>query len=62
VIGEVKPEAKLSKEAEELVQKREQARKAKDWKTADEIRLQLKAMGVTIEDTSQGVKWRLEKR
>ena len=62
VIGEVKEEAKLSKEAEELVQKREQARRAKDWKTADQIRMQLKAMGVIIEDTSQGVKWRLEKR
>jgi len=61
VIGEIKKEVKLSKEAEELVQKREQARKAKDWKTADEIRTQLKAMGVIIEDTSQGVKWRVEK-
>jgi cysteinyl-tRNA synthetase len=62
VIGEVKKEGKLSKEAEQLIMKREEARKAKDWKTADQIREQLKAMGVIIEDTSQGVKWRLEKR
>jgi cysteinyl-tRNA synthetase len=51
----------LPKEAEELILKREEARKAKDWKTADEIRQQLKAMGISIEDTSQGVKWRFSK-
>jgi len=51
----------LPKEAEELIRKREEARKAKDWKTADKIREQLKAMGVIIEDTAQGVKWRIEK-
>ncbi len=61
VIGEVKKEEKLPKEAEELILKREEARKAKDWKTADEIRAQLKAMGIIIEDTPQGVKWRIQK-
>jgi cysteinyl-tRNA synthetase len=62
VIGEIKKEEKLPKEAEELIRRREEARKAKDWKTADDIRQQLKAMGILIEDTSQGVKWRIEKR
>ncbi len=62
VIGEVKKEEKLPKEAEELIRKREEARKAKDWKKADQIRAQLKAMGIIIEDTPQGVKWRVEKR
>jgi cysteinyl-tRNA synthetase len=62
VIGEIKGEEKLPKEAEELIRKREEARKAKDWKAADKIREQLKAMGVIIEDTAQGVKWRIEKR
>jgi cysteinyl-tRNA synthetase len=62
VIGEVKREEKLSREAEELILKREEARNTKDWKTADEIRQQLKAMGISIEDTPQGVKWRIEKR
>jgi cysteinyl-tRNA synthetase len=61
VIGEVKKEPKLPKEAEELIRKREDARKTKDWKTADQIREQLKSMGITIEDTAQGVKWRIEK-
>ena len=62
VIGEVKKEEKLPKEAEELIHKREEARKAKDWETADKIREQLRAMGIIIEDTPQGVKWRIEKR
>jgi cysteinyl-tRNA synthetase len=62
VIGEVKKEEKLPKEAEEMVLERERARKAKDWKTADEIRQRLRAMGILIEDTPQGVKWRIEKR
>jgi cysteinyl-tRNA synthetase len=62
VIGEIKKEEKLPKEAEELILKREEARRAKDWKTADEIRQRLKEMGILIEDTSQGVKWRIGKR
>jgi len=52
----------LPKEAEELIRRREEARKAKDWKTADRIREELRAMGITIEDTSQGVRWRIEKQ
>jgi cysteinyl-tRNA synthetase len=61
VIGEIRKEDKLPKEAEELIQRREEARKAKDWKKADEIRERLNAMGIVIEDTSQGVKWRIER-
>ncbi|MCS7096397.1 MAG: cysteine--tRNA ligase [Nitrososphaerota archaeon] len=52
----------LPKEAEELIRKREEARKVKDWKTADQIREQLRAMGIIIEDTPQGVKWRIERK
>jgi cysteinyl-tRNA synthetase len=62
IVGDVRKEQKLPKEAEELIRKREEARRAKDWKTADQIRAQLKAMGITIEDTSQGLRWRIEKR
>ena len=51
----------LPQEAVLLIEKREQARKAKDWKTADEIRQQLKALGIVVEDTAQGVRWRREK-
>jgi cysteinyl-tRNA synthetase len=60
VIPKAEEEA-LPKEAAELIQKREAARKAKDWKTADEIRAQLKAMGIVVEDTAQGVRWKREK-
>jgi len=61
IIGEVGKERELPKEAEELIHKREEARKAKDWETADKIREQLKNMGIIIEDTPQGVKWRIER-
>jgi cysteinyl-tRNA synthetase len=63
VIGKVEPEPEaLPKGAEKLIAKREEARKAKDWATADALRLKLKEMGVVVEDTAQGVKWRLEKQ
>ncbi|MEM2445949.1 MAG: cysteine--tRNA ligase, partial [Candidatus Bathyarchaeia archaeon] len=58
----VKQEAKLPPEAEELIRRREEARKAKDWATADRIREQLRAMGIIVEDTPQGVRWRIVKR
>ena len=62
VVGEVEREAALSKEAEELIKKREEARKAKDWATADALRVRLTEMGVVVEDTAQGVRWRLVKK
>ena len=61
VVGEVQGEEKLPKEVEELIHRREEARRAKDWKTADQIRQQLAVMGIIIEDTPQGLKWRIEK-
>jgi cysteinyl-tRNA synthetase len=47
----------LDSEIEELIAKRTEARKNKDFKTADAIRDQLKEMGIILEDTPQGVKW-----
>ena len=47
----------LDAEVEELIQKRTEARKNKDFKTADEIRDKLKEMGIILEDTPNGVKW-----
>jgi cysteinyl-tRNA synthetase len=54
-------EEKLPKKVEELIRKREEARKAKDWKTADAIRDGLQKMGIILVDTPEGVKWKKER-
>lgn len=51
-------EEKLSEEVENLIRKREETRKSKDFETSDEIRDQLKEMGISLEDTPTGVKWK----
>jgi cysteinyl-tRNA synthetase len=61
IIGKVEVEEALTADIDAIVQKREAARKAKNWKEADEIRSQLKAMGIVLEDTAQGVRWHKEK-
>ena len=60
VVGEAEKKDTLQKEAQDLIAKREEARKVKDWKTADMLRQQLKAMGIIVEDTQQGVRWKVE--
>ena len=42
---------------EALIEQRNAARKAKNWAEADRIRDELKAQGIVLEDTAQGVKW-----
>ena len=42
---------------EALIEQRNAARKAKNWAEADRIRDELKAQGIGLEDTAQGVKW-----
>lgn len=44
-------------EIEALVKKRDEARANKDWATSDQLRDQLKEMGITIQDTPQGTRW-----
>jgi cysteinyl-tRNA synthetase len=53
---EVKEE--LPEELRLLIEERERAREMKDWKTADEIRKRLEKLGIILEDTPQGVKWK----
>lgn len=47
----------LDSDIEALVEKRQEARKNKDWATADKIRDELKAKGIILKDTPQGVTW-----
>ncbi|MCI5691119.1 MAG: class I tRNA ligase family protein, partial [Clostridiales bacterium] len=47
----------LSEKVEAMIQARQEARKAKNFAEADRIRDELKAMGITLMDTPQGVKW-----
>ena len=51
-----KEKIELPKEIQELVKEREKSRKNKDWKKADEIRNEIKSLGYSIEDSSEGTK------
>lgn len=48
----------LDEEIDQLIQERMDARKAKNWARADEIRDLLTAKGIVLEDTPQGVRWK----
>lgn len=50
----------LDADIDAMIEARTQARKAKNWAEADRIRDELKAMGIVLEDTAQGVKWHRE--
>lgn len=50
----------LDSDIEALIEKRQEARKNKDWATADKIRDDLKAKGIILKDTPQGVTWTKE--
>ena len=53
-----KKEEILDTEIEALIQERQDARKAKNFARADEIRDTLAAQGIILEDTREGVKWK----
>ncbi|SDJ48780.1 cysteine--tRNA ligase [Paenibacillus naphthalenovorans] len=60
VLGLLAPEAEelLDEEVERLITERTEARKAKNWARADEIRDLLTERGIQLEDTPQGIRWR----
>jgi cysteinyl-tRNA synthetase len=49
----------ISTQVERLIQEREEARKRKDFRKSDEIRAKLAGMGVVLEDTAEGVRWKV---
>ena len=51
----------LDEEIQRLIAERTQARKNRDFKTADKIRDDLKARNIVLEDTPNGVKWKFIK-
>ena len=51
----------LDPEIMALIDQRQQARKEKNWKVADEIRDRLNQKGILLEDTPQGVRWSWKK-
>ncbi|MDD5065726.1 MAG: cysteine--tRNA ligase [bacterium] len=55
------PEKELPEEIKVLIGQREKARKDKDFKLADEIRQKLKEKSVLIEDTKEGIRWKILK-
>jgi len=50
----------LSEKARALIEERDRARKRKDWNKADELREQLRKMGITLRDSPQGTVWVVE--
>ena len=57
LLYERKADKNLDAEIEALIEERQAARKNRDFARADAIRDELKAQGIILEDTPQGVKW-----
>ncbi len=59
VLGFLKaPAASIDGQVEQLIAQRNDARSAKDFARSDQIRLELEKMGILLEDTPQGTKWK----
>jgi cysteinyl-tRNA synthetase len=52
------PAVALDEEIENLIAEREEARKSKDFARADAIRDRLSSLGIILEDTARGVRWK----
>ena len=47
-----------NEQAKKMIQERETARKKRDFERADQIRRELNAMGIVLEDTPKGPRWK----
>jgi len=54
----VETEGDIDKVIDELLKVREDARRNREWSKADTIRAELNELGIEIEDTKEGTKWR----
>ncbi len=45
-----------------IIDIRRQMREREDWKTADEIRAKLRALGLVLEDNPEGTEWKIERK
>ena len=52
------PPAEMEARINALVGERDEARRAKNWQRSDELRAELAALGVTVEDTAAGARWK----
>jgi cysteinyl-tRNA synthetase len=57
IIGDDNGKSREEAGIEALIQARNDARKAKNWARADEIRDELAARGIVLKDTPDGVRW-----
>lgn len=62
-LGEAAPEVLASREfsdehIQDLIEKRNQAKRRRDFATADQIRNDLAAKGIVLEDSKDGVRWK----
>lgn len=57
-LADIKP-AKLPEGAAEMIERREELRRQKNWSEADKLRIKLRKMGVEVEDTDEGPRWRV---
>ena len=51
----------LDTEIQQLIDERQEARRRRDFARGDQIRQQLAALGIVLEDTKDGVRWKRSK-
>ena len=57
-IGETAADRELADKVEALIAERAEAKAAKNFARADEIRAELSTMGITLQDTKNGTRWK----